>query len=84
MYKRQDLFNDKNNDIESITMVYREPFTHQMEDSQFAEDKIYTEMGLSNFYKLPSELKENLNKQYRFASDEMCIRDRCIIDIILK
>ena len=36
-----------------------------MEDSQFAEDKIYTEMGLSNFYKLPSELKENLNKQYR-------------------
>ena len=64
-----DLFNDKNNDIESITMVYREPFTHQMEDSQFAEDKIYTEMGLSNFYKLPSELKENLNKQYRFASD---------------
>lgn len=64
-----DLFNDKNSDIESITMVYRELFTHQMEDSQFAEDKIYTEMGLSNFYKLPSELKENLNKQYRFASD---------------
>lgn len=50
-------------------MVYREPFTHQMEDSQFAEDKIYTEIGLNNFYKLPSELKENLNKQYRFASD---------------
>lgn len=64
-----DLFNDKNSEIESITMVYRESFTHQMEDSQFAEDKIYTEEGLSNFYKLPTELKENFNKQYRFASD---------------
>ncbi len=50
-------------------MIYQEPFISQIEDSQFVEDKVYTEQGLDNFYSLDKARKNILIDSYRLTSD---------------
>lgn len=55
--------------VNKLTFVFQEQFIHQIEDSQFAEDKIFTTTGLNFFYNLDKETKKQLNNQYRLTSD---------------
>lgn len=55
--------------VKNITLVFKESFTSQIEDSQFAEDLIFTTAGLNDFYHLDSFYKKEFISQYRLTSD---------------
>lgn len=63
-----DLFENYEN-IETITIIHKEPFIGQIEDSQFAEDKIFTSNGLNQFFAVPTNRKLDLLGKYRLTSD---------------
>lgn len=55
--------------IENLSIIYKEPFIHQIEASQFAEDSVFSSWGVNDYYNLPYEAKNNLLSELRFTSD---------------
>ncbi|WP_051919470.1 lysine N(6)-hydroxylase/L-ornithine N(5)-oxygenase family protein [Basilea psittacipulmonis] len=63
-----DLLSQHSN-IESITLIHQEAFINQIEDSQFAEDTIYTSSAIQSFLTLPDTTKKEFVHKHRLTSD---------------
>lgn len=64
-----DLLSMSTNSPSTIKLINRQPFIHQIEDSHFAEEVVFTENGLNSYFDLNSSQKKALNAKYRLTSD---------------
>ena len=55
--------------VQNLSVIYQEPFIHQIEASQFAEDVVFSSWGIDEYYKLSSDVKDKLLPELRFTSD---------------